>query len=136
MQLDDLTQLIQTTVTHYLAFGVLISIAVWALAMLVFGRSSARQVRDCATYFVIISVLVLVLTLLPHHALSGFDPWEPLIWFCFTMLLIFELFWAAYIIEGVVRAFVGLLPSHNRLMETDINGVPIPPRWAQRPPQA
>jgi hypothetical protein len=135
MELETVNQIILACVTRYIAIGALITIAMWAVSLLLFTKSPAAQVRDCALYFVVIGTLTLILALLPNRPLGSYTFWEPLIWFCFTMLLVFELFWVAYVVEGLWNA-VKLINLSDHHPPPGNRQPPPASRWVGRTPGA
>ncbi|HEY3379759.1 MAG TPA: hypothetical protein VGL77_19970 [Armatimonadota bacterium] len=101
-----LTQIIDTWVTQYLALFCLMTIIFWAVGAYLFLPRWNACVRDALIYLVSISIIAIFLALRPGGKDTLF--WAPLTWFGFSMLLVLELLWLAYLIEGIVRAIIAL----------------------------
>jgi hypothetical protein len=86
-------------VTKYIAVFCLATIIIWGAGMLFWSKKREQAIRDCATYLFIIGVLTVVLALRPHNI--NFFLWPPLAWFSIAMLMVMELLWIHYVIDGI-----------------------------------
>ena len=93
-------------VSQYLAIFCLATLVLLAAGRYFWVKGPDSRVRDLIMYLASISVLALVLAFSPSHTDSLL--WPPVIWFCFTMLLMMELLWIAFLVEAVVRMVMGI----------------------------
>ena len=93
-------------VTQYLAIFCLVTLAAMAGGHYLLVRKADNRLRDFALYLGGIGALCLLLTVMPVRGDSLL--WPPLAWFCFTMLLMLELLWIAFMVETLVRFTLGL----------------------------
>jgi hypothetical protein len=115
MDPEELSQLALKLVSRHFAIGCLITIAIWGLGVFIFDRNGKKRVRDALVYFLLIGSTATVLAFRPPGIPTSFSVWEPITWFCFTMLLIFELFWTTYVLEGIYRALQHLFARRDHL---------------------
>jgi|GEM_PF-2065940 len=102
MSLEILADVIFIWVSRYIAAYCLVSIVVWGASMYLWVKDWHIRVRDAGIYLLSIGVLTGVLALKPVKMDAYF--WPPITWFSFTMLLVIELLWTAFLIEYLVRA--------------------------------
>ena len=107
MTLESMTHDIYLWVSRYLPVFCLISIACWTTCVYLWGQDWQRRVRDSLSCFVMIGVLAGMLAVKPYQ--SDALIWPPLTWFCFTLLMVLELLWIAYLLEAVVLYLRGML---------------------------
>jgi hypothetical protein len=100
--LDTFAEYVRTWVSQYIAGFCLVTIAMWAGAVYLWGKKWQRQVRDSGVYLLAIGTLTLALALRPEGGQLFF--WKPVTWFCFTMLMILELLWMLFLVEALGRA--------------------------------
>lgn len=93
---------LETWVTQYLALFCIATIAAWAGGMFAWAKHWETAVRDGGLFILIIGSLALILALVPQT--SDVHLWMPVNWFCFTMLLMFELLWLSFLGDMLVRA--------------------------------
>lgn len=103
MSLEALADIIFIWVSRYIAGFCLVSIAVWGTGMYLWGKDWRKKVRDAGIFLVSIGALTVVLALRPTAQADQFWLWPPLTWFSFSMLIVLELLWVAFLIEGIVR---------------------------------
>jgi hypothetical protein len=113
MSLDNLADVIFIWVSRYIAALCLVSIAVWGASMYLWARDWHTKVRDAGIYLLSSGVLTGVLALKPEKMDAYF--WPPIIWFSFSMLLVIELLWIAFLIEYIVRFFKSLAQRDTQL---------------------
>ena len=101
MDYDSLIAIFGQVVTKYLAAFCIVSILCWSAWSYLLQNKWQQIVRDSAVYFLTISFLTVVLALRPVHADISF--WTPVSWFSFSMLLIMELLWVSYMVEGLLQ---------------------------------
>lgn len=101
MDYDSLITIFGQVVTKYLAVFCIVSILCWSAWSYLLQIKWQQILRDSAVYFLTISFLTVVLALRPVHADVSF--WTPVSWFSFSMLLIMELLWISYMIEGMLQ---------------------------------
>jgi hypothetical protein len=99
------------SITQYLAGFCLATLVLYAWAQM-HGARWQQAVRACGSYLLIIGGLTVILTLRPDAAR---DPgyWEPITWFSFSMLLVLELLWIAFLVDHVWRAMRAFTHSHT-----------------------
>lgn len=106
MTLEALTTYLDVWVTQYLAVACLLSILLWTGVMYLKGQFWEKTVRDAALFLVSIGTLTLMLALRPTQTDAVF--WNPLNWFCFTMLLMMELLWVSYLVDTAYQFARGM----------------------------
>lgn len=119
MVTDAIIHGIDVWVSQYLAIFCLFTVVAWGGGSYLFLVRWTKPVRDSITYFIIIATLALALAL--QHSKQDVLFWSSLSWFCFSMLLMFELLWLAYLTEGLLRKLTSLSgrffqsarPTHN-----------------------
>jgi len=100
--MDNLADIIFIWVARYIAAFCLVSVAVWGASMYLWVKDWQMRVRDASIYLFSIGVLTGVLALKPAKMDVYF--WPPITWFSFTMLIVIELLWIAFLIEYLIRA--------------------------------
>ena len=124
MNIDALAHELFFWVTRYIAGFCLVSIALWGGGVLLWGKDSARRVRDSSIFLGAIGVLTLMLALRPDHAEALL--WQPITWFCFALLVMLEFFWLSYLLEAIVLYLRGMAmarAAHGK------PGSPAPPHY-------
>ena len=111
MSIDIFTHDVYLWVSHYLAAACLITIVIWASTSYLFIEKWLTTVRDASSFFACIGIPTLVLAFRPANMDASY--WEPIIWFFFSMLLLLELLWIAYLSEAVIKAIFSLPRAHN-----------------------
>jgi len=119
---DSLTHSLYLWVTCYLSLFSLVSIACWAGAVYLWGQEWPRRVRDALFYLLMIGGLTLILALKPVH--SDALLWSPLTWFSFTLLMVMESLWLAYLLEAIFLYFRSVL----------VPTLPLPRKHSGQPP--
>lgn len=109
MAFESLVQLIDAWVSQYIAVFCVLTIIAWGGGSYIFVEKWTKPVRDSIVYLITISGLAVALALRPEKT-NDMVLWAPVTWFCFSMLLVFELFWLAYLTEGLIRS-VQSIPS-------------------------
>lgn len=110
MTIDLFAQQLEVWVSQYLAIFCLASIGAWAGGLYAWAKHWEGPVRDAGMYMLTIGSLTLILALLPDHHDVIF--WTPVVWFCFTMLLMFELLWLSFLADLLYRT-VRDLPTRS-----------------------
>jgi hypothetical protein len=107
MSLESLADIIFVWVSRYIAGFCLVSIAVWGASIYLWANDWHTRVRDAGIFLLSIGVLTVVLALKPAKTDAFF--WPPLTWFCFSMLIVMELLWIAFLMEFVIRSLSSLM---------------------------
>ncbi len=103
---EEVAKILGIWVSQYLAVFCLATLVLMAGGRYLWVKSPDSRVRDLIMYLASISVLALVLAFSPSHTDTLL--WPPVIWFCFTMLLMMELLWIAFLVEALVRMVMGI----------------------------
>jgi hypothetical protein len=106
MDFEAFANVMNVWVGQYAALFCLGTLALMAFVRYLAGRQWDTTVRDFGLYLISIATLATVLFLAPTRGDSIL--WPPLVWFCFTMLLMLELFWLAYLLDRIFRAIFAL----------------------------
>ena len=112
MTLEALADIIFIWVSRYLAGFCLVSIAVWGASMYLWGKDWHTKVRDAGIFLISIGVLAVVLAFRPQTVADEFWFWPPVTWFSFSMLIVLELLWIAFLIESIIRKFSAIAKPH------------------------
>jgi len=113
MSPEQLVQGLDVWISQYLAAFCLITITAWAVRQFLWAAHWQQALRDSVVYLVAIGILALILACRPTHA----DPlyWTPLAWLSFTILIVLEGLWIAFVVDQIGRGLREL-----------INGQPLP----------
>ncbi len=97
--LDTLPDLLFFFFSRYMAvFSMLTALIYVSIA---YARTSKfAAVRDGLTYIAAIAVLGVVLLFIPKE--NYFFIWQMVLWFTFTMLLVLEMLWFAYLLVSLM----------------------------------
>jgi hypothetical protein len=109
MSIEWVTAQIGSWVSSYVAVFCLLSMLVWSAIAYLYTNKWHQIVRDCTIYFVTTGILTLFLTLSPTQ--PDIYLWKPITWFSFSMLLVMELLWIAFMIESLLHT-LHILPEH------------------------
>ncbi|MHB9025381.1 MAG: hypothetical protein ACYC7E_14630 [Armatimonadota bacterium] len=102
-------------ISQYLAGLCLVSIAIWCFVHFLRNPKWEQPVRDAAMSFAVIGVLTVFQTL--RHQNVVIFSWPPLNWFCFTLLVLLEIFWISFLLDNLlqtIQAYQHRLPKEFR----------------------
>ncbi len=97
-------------VTLYLAGFCLATIVLYAWSQFLHAPHWQPAMRASVSYLAIIGGLTLALALRPAPSVAP-GVWEPITWFSFSMLLVMELLWLAFLLDRL-RGRVPTPPRH------------------------
>lgn len=117
MAFETFSHSIYIWVAHYLAAACLITIVIWASTSYLFVIKWTKTVRDAFSFCVGIGLPALVLAIRPVAEDASY--WEPIVWFFFSMLLMFELLWITYLGEALVQKIIILPRAHRQYAGKD-----------------
>ena len=98
---DALPDLLFLFFTRYMAGFSLISVLIWVIVVYTRHKENFTAIRDGINYMVAIGLLATVILLLPRE--SYFFVWQMILWFTFTVLLVLELLWLAYLLVSLIH---------------------------------
>ena len=88
--------------SRYIAGFCLVSIVVWGVGMYIWSKDWQSKIRDAGIYLGAIGVLVVVLALRPEKDAPLY--WKAITWFSFSMLVVLEVLWLAFLIKLICAA--------------------------------
>ena len=113
MLLHQLTYQFSLWISLYFAIISLLTLLVWRVRLYLIRSNHRQDVRDCTVFFLTVSVLILILHLHPIQFDVYF--WQPITWFAFAMLMMFEILWFARLF-GLLCQFLCIIPRQARMM--------------------
>lgn len=98
---DTLPDLLFLFFSRYLAGFSMLSVLTWVVIVYLRRKDNYTAIRDGINYILAIGLLATVILLLPRESYSII--WQMILWFTFTVLLVLELLWLAYLLVSLIH---------------------------------
>ncbi len=121
---DALPDILFLFFSRYMAGFSLLSVLAWVVVAYLRHNENKSAVRDGINYMVAIALLASAILLLPRE--SYLLAWQMILWFSFTVLLVLEILWLAYLLISLVdmAKSAGIRRINNELAPTQNNQTP------------